>query len=80
VVGNLIEDHLMNALGNVPCNGSRACCLHDMIPLIPESGDLNWTYEHEVVAAADGPTAALQCGETGECIYLGREGCCEASP
>src|SRR5471030_2044397 len=42
-VGNLIEDHIMTALGNVPCNGCRACCLHDMIPLMPERGDLIWT-------------------------------------
>jgi hypothetical protein len=57
VVGNLIEDHLMTALGNVPCNGCRACCLHDMIPLMPERGDLIWTYEHEVIATSAGPTA-----------------------
>jgi hypothetical protein len=72
---NLIEDHPMTALGNVPCNGCRACCLHDMIPLMPERGDLIWTYKHEVVATAAGPKAVLQCGETGECIYLGRDGC-----
>ena len=64
VVGNLIEDHPMTALGNVPCNGCRACCLHDMIPLLPERGDLIWTYEHEVIAMADGPTAVLPCGKT----------------
>ena len=75
VLGNLIEDHLMTALGNVPCNGCRACCLHDMIPLMPERGDLIWTYEHEVIATSAGPTAVLQCGESGECIYLGRDGC-----
>jgi len=73
--GNLVEDHPMIALGNVPCNGCRACCLHDMIPLMPEHGDLIWTYEHEVIATATGPAAVLQCGETGECIYLGRDGC-----
>src|SRR5450432_1435754 len=65
----------MTALGNVPCNGCRACCLHDMIPLLPERGDLIWTYKHEVVATAAGPKAVLQRGETGECIYLGRDGC-----
>ena len=65
----------MTALGNVPCNGCSACCLHDMIPLMPERGDLIWTYKHEVVATAAGPKAVLQCGETGECIYLGRDGC-----
>ena len=65
----------MTALGNVPCNGCRACCLHDMIPLMPERGDLIWTYKHEVIATGAGPTAVLQCGETGECIYLGRDGC-----
>ena len=54
----------MTALGNVPCNGCRACCLHDMIPLLPERGDLIWTYEHEVIAMADGPTAVLPCGKT----------------
>jgi hypothetical protein len=59
----------MTALGNVPCNGCRACCLHDMIPLMPERGDLIWTYEHEVIATGTGPTAVLQCGETGECIF-----------
>ena len=60
----------MTALGNVPCNGCRACCLHDMIPLMPERGDLIWTYEHQVIATGAGPTAVLQCGETGECIYF----------
>jgi hypothetical protein len=65
----------MTALGNVPCSGCRACCLHDMIPLMPERGDLIWTYEHEVIATNAGPTAVLQCGESGECIYLGRDGC-----
>jgi uncharacterized protein len=60
----------MTALGNVPCNGCRACCLHDTIPLLPERGDLIWTYEHEVIA-----TAVLWYGETGECIYLGPDGC-----
>ena len=65
----------MTALGNVPCNGCRACCLHNMIPLMPERGDLIWTYKHEVVATAAGPKAVLQCGETGECIYLARDGC-----
>ena len=58
-IGNLIEDHPMTALGNVPCNGCRACCLHDMIPLMPERGDLIWTYEHEVIATGAGPTAVL---------------------
>jgi hypothetical protein len=75
VVGNLTEDHLMTALGKVPCNGCRACCLHDMISPMPERGDLNWTYEHEVAATSAGPMAVLQCGESGECIYLGRDGC-----
>jgi hypothetical protein len=28
-----------------------------------------------VIATATGPAAVLQCGETGECIYLGRDGC-----
>jgi uncharacterized protein len=42
---------------------------------MPERGDLIWTYEHEVTATAAGPTAVQQCGETGECIYLGRDGC-----
>ena len=70
---NLIEDHPMTALGNVPCNGCRACCLHNMIPLMPERGDLIWTYKHDVLATAAGPKAVLKCGETGECIYLGRE-------
>lgn len=58
----------MTALGNVPCDGCRACCLHDMIPLMPERGDLIWTYEHEVIATTAGPTAVLQCAKTGECI------------
>ena len=65
----------MTALGNVPCNGCRACCLHDMIPLMPERGDLIWTYEHEVIATLAGPAAVLRCAESGECIYLGRDGC-----
>ena len=65
----------MTTLGNVPCNGCRARCLHDMIPLLPERGDLIWTYKHEVVATAAGPKAVLQRGKTGECIYLGRDGC-----
>jgi Fe-S-cluster containining protein len=65
----------MTALGNVPCNGCRACCLNDMISLMPERGDLIWTYEYDVIATAAGPMAVLQCGETGECIYLGRDGC-----
>lgn len=51
----------MTALGNVPCNGCRACCLHDMIPLMPERGDLIWTYEHEVLATATELPAALSC-------------------
>jgi uncharacterized protein len=42
---------------------------------MPERGDLIWTYEHGVVAAAAGPTAVLQCRDTGERIYLGRDGC-----
>jgi len=46
-----------------------------MIPLMPEHGDRIWTYEHKVVATAAGPTAVLECGGTGECIYLGRDGC-----
>jgi hypothetical protein len=45
----------MTALGNVPCNGCRACCLHDMIPLMPERGDQIWTYKHEVIATAGDP-------------------------
>ena len=63
---SLIEDDPMTALGNVPCNGCRACCLHNMIPLMPERGDLIWTYKHDVVATAAGPKAVLKCGETGE--------------
>jgi hypothetical protein len=51
----------MTALGNVLCNGSRACCLHDMIRPMPERGDLIWIFEHEVMATAAGPTAILQC-------------------
>jgi hypothetical protein len=58
----------MTALGVVLCNGCRACCLHDMIPLMPERGDLIWTYRHEVIATAAGPTAVLQRGEAGRSI------------
>jgi len=65
----------MTALGNVPCNGCRACCLHDMIPLMRERGGRIWLYEREVIASASGRTAVLQCGKTGECIYLGQDGC-----
>ena len=70
-----MEAHPMTALGNVPCNGCRACCLHDMIPLMPERGDLIWTYKHEVIATAAEATAVLQCGQTGGGIYLGQDGC-----
>jgi uncharacterized protein len=62
----------MTALGNVPCNGCRACCLHDVIPLMPERGDLIWTFEHEVIATAAGPTAVLQCGKTDGCTIHDR--------
>jgi hypothetical protein len=41
-----------------------------MIPLLPERGDLIWTYKHEVVATAAGPKAVLQRGKT-----VGRDGC-----
>jgi len=51
----------MTALGSVLCNGSRACCLHDMTRPMPERGDLIWIFEHEVMATAAGPTAILQC-------------------
>jgi hypothetical protein len=59
------QDHAignpMTALDNVPCNGSRACCLPDMTRPMPERGDLIWIFEHEVMATAVGPTAILQC-------------------
>jgi hypothetical protein len=45
-----------------------------MIPLMPEHGDLIWTYEHEVIATAAGPMAVLQCGETAS-ASIGRDGC-----
>jgi hypothetical protein len=51
----------MTALGNVPCNGCRACCLHDTIPLMPERGDLIWTYEHEVPRLFVGHSIAEKC-------------------
>jgi hypothetical protein len=61
----------MSALGDVPCGSCRACCRHDLIPLMPERGDLVWTYEHEVIATPDGLTAVLRCANGGECIYSG---------
>jgi hypothetical protein len=51
----------MTALGNFPCNGFRACCLHDMTRPMPERGDLIWIFEHEIMATAAGPAAILQC-------------------
>jgi hypothetical protein len=60
----------MSALGDVPCGLCRACCQHDMIPLVPERGDLIWTYDHEVIATTAGTAAILQCAKNGECTYL----------
>lgn len=72
---NLIEAHPVSALGDVPCGPCRACCRHDLIRLLPERGDLIWTYEHEVVATPSGPAAVLRCAKDGSCIYLGPGGC-----
>jgi Fe-S-cluster containining protein len=65
----------MSALGDVPCGSCRACCRHDLIPLIPEGGDRVWAYQHDVMATSAGPAAFLRCASNGDCIYLGRDGC-----
>ena len=65
----------MSVLGEVPCGPCRACCRHDLIPLMPERGDLVWTYEHDVIVTPAGPSAVLRCAGSGECTYLDRDGC-----
>jgi hypothetical protein len=65
----------MSVLGDVPCGSCRACCRHNLIPLMPERGDAIWTYEHEVIVTLAGPAAVLQRAHSGECIYLGQDGC-----
>jgi Fe-S-cluster containining protein len=65
----------LSVLGDVPCGSCRACCRHDLIPLIPEGGDLVWAYQHDVIATSAGPAAFLRCATNGDCIYLGRDGC-----
>ncbi len=65
----------MSVLGDVPCGPCRACCRSDLIPLMPERGDLVWTYEHDVIATPAGPAAVLRCAGSGDCIYLGPGGC-----
>jgi len=65
----------MSAIGDVSFGPCRACCRRNLIPLIPQRGDVIWTYEHEVIATLAGTVAVLRCAESGDCIYLGPDGC-----
>lgn len=65
----------------VPCNGCRACCLHDAIFLHPECGDDPDAYETELVEypiMVNGrriKAPALKHKPDGSCVYLGPHGC-----
>jgi hypothetical protein len=65
----------MTAFGNVPLQW-LPCLLsprHDQTDARTRRPDLDLRARGYSDVA--GPTAFLQCGETGECIYLGRDGC-----
>lgn len=61
----------------VPCNGCRACCLHDLILLHPERGDRPGDYQtFETTNPLTGKAAhALKRNAHNNCIYLGERGC-----
>lgn len=66
----------MSKPGNVPCGPCRACCRNELIPLIPEDGDIVESYEHEMhFVPTVGEIAVLRRKKNGECVYLGRDGC-----
>ncbi len=60
-------------MSNVPCNGCRACCRYEMIPL--QDGDDPRMYEHRVITTPIGDLAVLKRQPNGDCIYLGVDGC-----
>lgn len=62
---------------NVPCGGCRLCCRgNSIVMLLEHEGDLLEAYEHEFVTlpgAGHGPV--LKRTATGDCVYLGPDGC-----
>lgn len=56
---------------DVPCGACSACCRLDVIELRPERGDVVARYRHHFEAGRP----VLDRKPSGECTYLGREGC-----
>jgi Fe-S-cluster containining protein len=64
--------HPEHQTAHVPCDGCTACCKHDDVYLHPECGDDPGAFQTE--ARSDG-RKVLAHAPTGECIYLGADGC-----
>jgi hypothetical protein len=57
---------------DVPCNGCTLCCQGDAVKLEPEDDPARYeTVPHPSVPGA----RMLAHTATGECVYLGRDGC-----
>jgi len=59
---------------NVPCNGCTLCCRTLIVPLAEEEYE---QYQWAWITKRDGTRLgrALQRKPTGECVYLGEQGC-----
>ncbi len=64
---------------NVPCNGCKLCCQHDLIVLHPENGDVVADYAGDTERRINPLTGvlvhALKRKPNGNCVYLGPDGC-----
>jgi len=59
---------------DVPCNGCRACCIGDLVPLKLDHGDRLSDHVDNVVQFRDGWYLKHKA-ESGECVYLAERGC-----
>lgn len=57
----------------VPCNGCRACCRREHVVLSPERGDD--VLEYHTVSVDGGTARMLDHKLSGDCVYLGDDGC-----
>ncbi len=68
----------MNERTDVPCGGCTECCRSNQgLVLHPEQGDEVDSYQFQVLAhrATGEPVFALATSESGQCVYLGSNGC-----
>lgn len=59
----------------VPCNGCKACCIHELVILTPRDRRTDYVTIETVNPLNGEPAFRLPHKDNGECVYLGPRGC-----